>query len=113
MGVELGDRLKKFRRDANLTQDDLRVRLIEHNVILNDTAISNIETGKRKVSVDELFAFSEILGLSMSCISHGCCQTNEDWEKLTKGLTENQKQVLFVTVKHNMPLVQNVTFNQH
>jgi transcriptional regulator with XRE-family HTH domain len=106
MIVTLGDRVRKFRIAAELTQDELRAALAKNNVILNDTAISKIENGNRKVSVEELFALAESLGVSMSCISNGYCTTNEDFEKLTSSMSEVQKKQLMRAVEHNIPLIK-------
>lgn len=113
MIVILGDRVRKFRISAGLTQDELRAELARHNVILNDTAISKIETGKRNVSVDELFALSEALNTSMSCISHGFCATGDDWEKLTKDMSEPQKRTLIRAAEHNVPLIKEMQPDNH
>ena len=57
---KLGTNLKKAREFLGLTQDDV-ARLMGVSRLI----ITNIESGNRKVSAEELFKFSKIYGISM------------------------------------------------
>ena len=63
---ELGIRLKKAREYLGLTQEDVAKLLGVSRVI-----ITNIESGTRKVSADELEKFSKIYGRSMDELMNG------------------------------------------
>ena len=63
---ELGTRLKKAREYLGLTQEDVAKLLGVSRVI-----ITNIESGTRKVSADELEKFSKIYGRSMDELMNG------------------------------------------
>lgn len=101
-----GERLTKFRYQANLSQLELQARLAAMGIELPDGAISKIESGRRNMSVDELFCISEVLGVSMQCLSHGKCETSDEWLRLTESLSENQTQALMMLIEHNLPLLK-------
>lgn len=63
---ELGTRLKKAREYLGLTQDDVAKLIGVSRVI-----ITNIETGTRKVSADELSMLSKIYGWTMEELLEG------------------------------------------
>ena len=63
---ELGTRLKKAREYLGLTQDDV-AKLIG----VSRVTITNIETGTRKVSAEELSKFSKIYGCTMEELLEG------------------------------------------
>ena len=63
---ELGIRLKKAREYLGLTQEDVAKLLGVSRVI-----ITNIESGTRKVSADELEKLSKIYGRSMDELMNG------------------------------------------
>lgn len=63
---ELGTRLKKAREYLGLTQDDVAKLMGVSRVI-----ITNIETGTRKVSAEELSKLSKIYGWKMEELLEG------------------------------------------
>lgn len=62
----LGTRLKKAREYLELTQDDV-AKLMK----VTRVTITNIESGKRKVSAEELSKFSKIYGWTMEELMEG------------------------------------------
>ena len=62
----LGTRLRETREAEGLTQEDVAKLLGVSRVI-----ITNIESGTRKVSAEELDKFSKIYGRSMDELVHG------------------------------------------
>ena len=107
MIITPGARLLKFRESKGLSQAQLRAKLAAFDVLLPDGAISKIEADRRRMSVDELFYISHILEVSMACLSHGICNASDDWEILTDGLSDAQKQALIDVARHNVPLLVN------
>ena len=57
-------RIREVRKSRGLTQADLGRLMVEAGYLtLRKNRISEIETGKRKVSVGEAFAFADVLGV--------------------------------------------------
>jgi transcriptional regulator with XRE-family HTH domain len=59
--LALGKRIKRFREKADLSQEELAVK-----VRLTQTSISLIETGKRGVSIATLQKIANALGVKVS-----------------------------------------------
>jgi transcriptional regulator with XRE-family HTH domain len=57
----IGARIRRFRRAADVTQAQLAVACE-----LDDSAISNIEAGRRKVTTDDVTAIAKALAVSPS-----------------------------------------------
>lgn len=55
----LNERLKKFRKELNLSQE-----YVAKTLGMNRTAITAIESGSRKVSAEELKEFSKLYGVT-------------------------------------------------
>lgn len=64
-----GDRIRQWRMDAGLTQDELAIRMQLNGLQMGQMAISRIETGKRLVADFELVIFSRVLGVSMEWLT--------------------------------------------
>lgn len=64
-----GDRIRQWRMDAGLTQEDLAIRMQLNGLQMGQMAISRIETGKRLVADFELVIFSRVLGVSMEWLT--------------------------------------------
>lgn len=64
-----GDRIRRWRMDAGLTQDELAIRMQLNGLQMGQMAISRIETGKRLVADFELVIFSRVLGVSMEWLT--------------------------------------------
>ena len=58
--MTIGRRIREARRDAGLTQRELAERTAD----LDHTAVSKIETGRRRVASHELFDLAEALGVT-------------------------------------------------
>lgn len=56
--IQLGKRIKKFRKRADLTQEDLAAK-----IHISTTHIGLVETGKRKVSLRTLQKIASALGV--------------------------------------------------
>ena len=57
-------RIREVRKSRGLTQSDLGRLMVDAGYLtLRKNRISEIETGKRKVSVGEAFAFADVLGV--------------------------------------------------
>ena len=64
-----GDRIRQWRMDAGLTQEELAIRMQLNGLQMGQMAISRIETGKRLVADFELVIFSGVLGVSMEWLT--------------------------------------------
>ncbi len=64
-----GDRIRQWRMDAGLTQEELAIRMQLNGLQMGQMAISRIETGKRLVADFELVIFSRVLGVSMEWLT--------------------------------------------
>lgn len=60
-----GERIRQWRTDNGLTQEELAIKMQLHGLQLGQMAISRIETGKRVVADFELRLFASVLSLSM------------------------------------------------
>ena len=60
-----GNRIKKARKMAGITQDQLAARMQVENIQINQRAVSRIETGERLVTDYELYFFSRVLKTDM------------------------------------------------
>lgn len=63
---KLGDRIKYYRQQANMTQQDLADKLSE--LYKSGTAISLIESNARGVDANDLPAFAEALGINVTTL---------------------------------------------
>ena len=63
------DRIRQWRMDAGLTQEELAIRMQLNGLQMGQMAISRIETGKRLVADFELVIFSRVLGVSMEWLT--------------------------------------------
>ena len=59
-----GNKLKAFRKDAKMSQQDLAEKLQLEGIDLTSKEISKIETNNRLVQDFELFAFAKIFKVS-------------------------------------------------
>lgn len=59
-----GERVRQMRTKKRLTQSELAIRVQTTGVILEQDAISRIESGSRMVQDYELRALAEILGVT-------------------------------------------------
>lgn len=64
-----GQRIRQWRMDAGLSQEQLAIRMQLCGLQLGQMAISRIETGKRLVADFELVIFSRALGVSMEWLT--------------------------------------------
>ena len=64
-----GDRIRQWRMDAGLTQEELSIRMQLNGLQMGQMAISRIETGKRLVADFELVIFSRVLVVSMEWLT--------------------------------------------
>ena len=96
----LGKRLKSLREKTRFTQEEIAKMLGVKRLV-----ITNIENGTRKITVEELYFFSKIYGLSMEEL-----YTGEDKEKRIAKFSrkfdelsiKSQKEVLdFMEFKRN------------
>lgn len=87
----LGTRLKDVREDLGLTQENVAKLMGVSRVI-----ITNIETGTRKVSAEELSKFSKIYGWTMEELMEGANTQNVPaFTKAFKELSgEDQNEIL-------------------
>lgn len=69
--MTIGRRIREARRDAGLTQRELAERMAD----LDHTAVSKIETGRRRVASHELFDLAEALGVTTSQLVGAPTQT--------------------------------------
>ncbi|MBP3284235.1 MAG: helix-turn-helix transcriptional regulator [Clostridia bacterium] len=63
---KLNERIKKIREELHLSQE-----YVAKYMNLNRTAISQIESGNRKVSAEELKVFSELFGITADELING------------------------------------------
>ena len=70
----IGERLKKLRTKANLSQRDLARKLQLVGIDMDKNVITRIETNKRYVNDFELQALKQIFGVSYDYLIDG-----EDW----------------------------------
>lgn len=64
-----GGRIRQWRIDAGITQEQLAIKMQLNGLQLGQMAISRIETGKRLVADFELVIFSRVLGVSMEWLT--------------------------------------------
>ena len=64
-----GERVRQMRTKKRMTQADLAARVQTTGVILEQDAISRIESGSRMVQDYELRALAEVLGVNRSALS--------------------------------------------
>ena len=67
----IGSRVKKFRQKAHLTQESLA----EH-ANLTVQHIGNIETGRKRASVDALIRIADALGVTIDLLLLGNCDSD-------------------------------------
>lgn len=64
-----GRRIRQWRLDAGLTQEELAIKMQLNGLQMGQMAISRIETGKRLVADFELVIFSRVLGVTMEWLT--------------------------------------------
>ena len=64
-----GERVRQMRTKKRMTQADLAAKVQTTGVILEQDAISRIESGSRMVQDYELRALAEVLGVNRSALS--------------------------------------------
>jgi len=74
---EIGGRLRMARETAGLSQGQVAKRLGMHR-----PTISEIEAGRRRVSGEEIAAFSELYGVDANWITEGSNTTSEGTDKI-------------------------------
>jgi len=62
----VGERIKKARGKAKLTQDELSRKLAKHGVSIDRAGVAKIETGIRGVLDFELVALAKVLGVKVT-----------------------------------------------
>ena len=67
----IGKRLKSFRKENKITQEDLSARLQTRGLTLDRTAISKIERGERLVPDYEVVIIADALNVSISWLLLG------------------------------------------
>lgn len=66
-----GETIRRLREKQRLSQEALAAKLQLAGLNLNQKAISRIETGNRIVADFELFYFSEVLNVPVTCLLEG------------------------------------------
>lgn len=64
-----GRRIRQWRLDAGLTQEELAIKMQLNGLQMGQMAISRIETGKRLVADFELVIFSRVLGVTLEWLT--------------------------------------------
>ena len=91
----IGKRIRRFRLSRNISQEELALRI-------NTSAsyISNIERGKKRASLETLFAISEVLGVTVNDLIYNSTKrmpetkTREHMELLSLCTPEDQQLIL-------------------
>lgn len=101
MEMTIHERLKKARKYLNLSQE-----YVASQLGLNRTAITDIESGKRNVTSEELRKFSELYSITLDQLIYGDDQ-NADVKILTRlysELSENDKKEILnlIEFKRNL-----------
>jgi transcriptional regulator with XRE-family HTH domain len=100
--AEFGERVRKYRRRLKLNQEDLGAR-----VRLSRTSITNIEGGRQKILLHQLFALADALEVSPQALLpdvRSLVVRVPINGKLPKGLSEQEKEwiqrVVMVPTEH-------------
>ncbi len=92
MNILLNEKLKKIRKELKLTQ-----KYVASVLNVNRTAITSIEKGRRKITTDELKAFSELYGVTTDELLHNK-KIDEDTKAFVKTFSKlsdlDKKEIL-------------------
>lgn len=58
--ISIGGNLRKLRKDANLTQEQVAIQLQLRNIFTTRSTYSQMESGTCNIKISELIALSEI-----------------------------------------------------
>ena len=97
MNVEnIGEFLKKLRKEKNLTQDELAVKM--H---VDRSKINRLENGKRNPSIDDLLLYSEIFQISLDELIACERKNNQNKKKIEKSFIKylQKENVRFKKIK--------------
>lgn len=61
--VRIGENIRKLRRNAHMTQEQVVTLLNERGIVSSRSIYSQMECGHYNIRVSELMAFSEIFGV--------------------------------------------------
>ena len=67
----IGDNVKKYRKKAGLSQNQLSDKLETEAVYICRGSISRIESGERTVSDIEIMGLAKVLGISIAVLFEG------------------------------------------
>lgn len=67
----IGDNVKKYRKKAGLSQNQLSDKLETEAVYICRGSISRIESGERTVSDIEIMGLAKVLGISIATLFEG------------------------------------------
>ena len=69
--ISLGDNLRKLRKHANLTQEQVIAQLQLRNFSISRSAYSQIESGTYNIRISELIALTEIFRTDYNTVFDG------------------------------------------
>ena len=97
--VKLGKRVKHFREEKGISQDELG-----NLVWVNNVHISNIETGKKAPSIDLLIDLANSLGISVDdllvdSLTHSASTTDYEIHQILIDCNKTEKEILTEMVK--------------
>ena len=101
--MEFKDRLKQYRLDNNLTQDELADKLF-----VSRQAISKYETGRGYPSIDVLTELAKLMGISIDELLTREELVNET-QRMTETLHKNKKNTLIMAVCVVLAVIITVT----
>ena len=67
----IGDNVKKYRKKAGLSQNQLSDKLETEAVYICRSSISRIDSGERTVSDIEIMGLAKVLGISIATLFEG------------------------------------------
>ncbi len=92
--VAIGNRIRSIRKQRKLTQRELA-----DLTYLSETCISNIENGKKKVSLESLVAVSDALHVSIDLLISGTMvrsgRSTISLDFLTRDCTDAEKKFMY------------------
>ena len=96
---KLGKRIKHFREQKGISQDELG-----NLVWVNNVHISNIETGKKAPSIDLLIELANALGIStddllVDSLTHSVSTADSEIHKLLVDCNKTEEEILTEMVK--------------
>lgn len=96
---KLGKRIKRFREQKGISQDELG-----NLVWVNNVHISNIETGKKAPSIDLLIELANALGIStddllVDSLTHSFSTADSEIHKLLIDCNKTEEEILTEMVK--------------